>query len=71
MVGETCNKCGAVHGFTPSVVNKWHKCTRCGAIYCPDCGRKLPGKTGLIQGERICNNSFGGHKPCEGRTTLF
>jgi hypothetical protein len=71
MAGETCVKCGAVHGFTPSVVNKWHKCTKCGATYCPDCGRQLPGKTGLLASERTCDHPFVGRKPCEGRTILF
>jgi len=71
MAGETCVKCGAVHGLAPSVVNKWHRCTKCGAIYCPDCGRELPGKQGLMPGERRCDISFGGGQPCGGETGLF
>jgi len=71
MAGERCVNCGEVHGMLPSVVNKWHRCTRCGAIYCPDCGRALPGKSSALSGERMCNISFGGDRPCGGRTVLF
>ena len=71
MAGERCVKCGAVHGVLPSVVNMWHRCTECGAIYCPDCGRALPGKTSPLSGERTCNASFGGEPPCGGKTVLF
>lgn len=71
MAGERCVKCGATHGIMPSVVNKWHRCTKCGAIYCPDCGRALPGKESAFSGERRCDASFGGQAACGGRTVLF
>jgi hypothetical protein len=61
--GDTCAYCGAVHGSLPSVINKWHRCTRCGSVYCPDCGRGLQGKKSFLSGERNCE--------CGGRTVLF
>ena len=71
MAGERCVKCGEVHGLLPSAVNKWHRCSECGAVYCPDCGRDLAGKEGPLSGTRRCEISFGGGRPCGGRTELF
>jgi hypothetical protein len=71
MAGERCVKCGKVRSILPSVVNKWHRCTKCGTIYCPDCGRALPGKASAFSAERACDASFGGGPPCGGRTALF
>ncbi len=59
-----CESCGKVHGLTPSVINKWHKCSACGAIFCDNCGKDLPGKRGFLEGERDCSY-------CSGRTILF
>lgn len=53
--GHPGHMCGKTHGLTPSVRNKWHECTGCGAIYCDDCGRTcLPGKHGIADGTRTC-----------------
>lgn len=61
--GSACSVCGEVHGSLPSVINKWHKCRGCGAIYCSDCGYNLE-KPDIFSGERICNK-------CRGRTYLW
>lgn len=61
-----CRGCGQTHGWTPSVVNSWHQCTVCGAIYCPTHGGALGGKLGLIDGTRAC-----GATGCAGRTRLW
>ncbi len=61
---EPGGMCGKQHGLLPSVRNKWHECTECGAIYCDDCGYNcLPGKSGIFEGERNCIR-------CGGRTRL-
>jgi len=52
VAGERCVECGNTHGIFPIVVNRWHRCTGCGAIFCPDCGRALPGKERPFSGER-------------------
>jgi hypothetical protein len=38
-----CVVCGAQHGFTPSVLRHWHRCTHCGRVYCPTHGKALGG----------------------------
>lgn len=61
--GSSCELCGQTHGSLPSVINKWHKCRSCGAIYCPDCGCDLD-KPSMFSGERNCSK-------CGGRTSLW
>ncbi|WP_444931131.1 hypothetical protein ACJJIF_04920 [Microbulbifer sp. SSSA002] len=61
-----CRTCGDIHGWTPSVINKWHQCTRCGAIYCPQHGAALAGKTSTLDETRSC-----GVEGCGGRTRLW
>jgi hypothetical protein len=62
--GKECSVCGKQHGAVPGVVRKWHECTRCGEIYCDECGRNLLGKRGLLEAERDCPS-------CGGRTRLI
>jgi hypothetical protein len=61
-----CVVCGAIHGPHMSIINKWHRCTVCKAIYCPTCGMALPGKTGFFSSTRACNRPL-----CVGRTELI
>lgn len=61
-----CQTCGKSHGWTPSILNKWHQCTRCGAIYCPTHGAALAGKLGMLDQTRMC-----GVAGCTGRTRLW
>ncbi|WP_291328935.1 hypothetical protein [Desulfovibrio sp. UCD-KL4C] len=61
-----CRICGEKHGWFPSIVRKWHQCTRCGAIYCPTHGAALNGKLGKFNKTRTC-----GVAGCLGRTRLW
>lgn len=61
-----CRACNAVHGWTPSVWNSWHQCTRCGAIFCPQDGAALAGKQGVFDETRTCGVAL-----CGGRTRLW
>ena len=64
MAGEICSQCGKQHGIFPSIINKWHRCTNCGSIYCDDCGKNLPGKRGISDQTRSCTH-------CGNRTYLW
>jgi len=60
-----CVKCRNVHGRMFSLKNRWHRCTVCNAIYCPTCGKNLPGKSGTLNPTRRCDRHG-----CNGRTTM-
>jgi hypothetical protein len=60
--GRRCVKCGVVHGYWPSVINQWHRCPTCFAVYCPTCGSNLPGKV-MLNPYRNCDRPG-----CTGRT---
>ncbi|MDL5597216.1 hypothetical protein QS468_31230 [Bacillus subtilis] len=50
-----CVACGATHGRVPSnPFNAWHKCTHCGAVYCPQHGQILEGKGKWYDRTRKC-----------------
>lgn len=38
---KLCWVCGKGHGYFPGIINKWHQCEWCGAIYCPSCAGEL------------------------------
>lgn len=61
--GLVCSICGKSHGMLHSVRNAWHKCTRCGTIYCDECGNELPREMLMPVGVRKCN--------CGSRTNLI
>jgi hypothetical protein len=61
--GLRCVKCGVVHGRMPSVINQWHRCPTCHAVYCPTCGAALPGKGAMLNPYRDCDRPG-----CNGRT---
>lgn len=64
--GTLCVDCGVAHGYFPSnPFNAWHRCTACGAIYCPQHGGALLGKRAWNDRTRACNQTN-----CVGRTTL-
>lgn len=63
---HACVKCRHVHGHMFSLKNRWHRCTVCNAIYCPTCGKNLPGKQGKLNPTRRCDRHG-----CNGRTTMM
>ena len=63
--GKRCVKCAAQHGYLPSVVNQWHRCTACEALYCPTCAGDLHGKLAILNPYRRCDR-YG----CNGRTAF-
>jgi hypothetical protein len=65
-VATRCCKCTAVHNIGKSYINHWHRCTTCGAIYCPKCGGALQ-RTGAWSEIRIrkCDRPL-----CPGKTEL-
>jgi SAM-dependent methyltransferase len=62
--GERCVVCKAIHGRVRSALHHWHRCTStsCNRLYCPACGRNLPGKRSWDRG-RDCSE-------CRARTRL-
>jgi hypothetical protein len=63
--GLRCVKCHDVHGRLPSVINRWHRCTSCSAVYCPTCGGHLAGKLSTLDPTRQCDRAG-----CAGRTQM-
>jgi hypothetical protein len=65
--GDLCVECGEAHGyFRSNPFHAWHRCTTCGAIYCPRHGAELLGKRAWNDRTRSC-----GQTACVGRTTLI
>lgn len=62
--GDLCVECGAEHGPDASTIFHWHRCTVCGAVYCPLHGFQLNGKRWNEQ-SRDC-----GQLGCAGRTSI-
>ena len=64
--GTLCVDCGARHWYTPSSpFNAWHRCTGCGAVYCPNHGSALNGNRGWNDRTRDCNRAG-----CGARTAI-
>ena len=56
---EVCLKYRSTNGFKAALLDKWHHCNECGAIYCPPCGIRLEepgwnGRRGVPEQSRIC-----------------
>jgi hypothetical protein len=64
--GDLCVECGLAHGyFRSNPFNAWHRCTHCGAVYCPNHGSMLLGKREFTDRTRNC-----GQLGCPGRTEV-
>jgi hypothetical protein len=61
-----CSSCDRIHGWSWGVFRCWHRCSLCGTIYCPTCGKALRGKTALYSSTRECEKTG-----CGGRTELL
>jgi hypothetical protein len=64
-VALTCIKCDAVHGYAPGIINLWHRCTACGAVYCPSCGKNTLRRPSTFSRTRVCDRIA-----CSGETAL-
>lgn len=58
--GETCWRCGTVHGEWRSFARHWHRCRTCRAVYCPGCGWNLPRYAFGSRDRRCTLNNCGG-----------
>ncbi|MDX2038288.1 MAG: hypothetical protein SFX72_16685 [Isosphaeraceae bacterium] len=61
----TCIKCNSVHGYAPGIINLWHRCTACGAVYCPSCGKNTLRRPSTFSRTRVCDRIA-----CSGETAL-
>lgn len=62
-VGQTCSKCGAVHGAKPATfLGYWHVCKKCHSAYCNICGKWKLWREKWFERERLCG--------CGGKTEL-
>ncbi|MFX1236405.1 MAG: FYVE zinc finger domain-containing protein [Promethearchaeota archaeon] len=56
--------CNKQKGLVPAVINKWHQCRNCSAVYCDSCGKNRLKSAGFMSPERICPK-------CGGKTRLI
>jgi hypothetical protein len=75
--GQTCSHCKRVHGWTPSLLRRWHQCSVCRAVFCWSCGWKLRYYSGAsldevldMMHEDYLNPGVRACMYCSGRTRL-
>jgi hypothetical protein len=79
--GLRCCTCGNEHGsWRSSALRRWHKCTTCERIYCPQCGSKMKRSDSWIEEEfggismertRLCTGIDFNGTACTGETELI